>query len=88
MGAESKLEKRITKDMERNGWLVNKNMLNSLPGWPDRTAVKEGRTVYLELKAPGKTLEPLQEYRHKQIKEHGGEVYCVDTWEEYLNLKL
>jgi len=84
---ESELEKKIRIDLERKGWLVNKNMLNSRPGWPDRTLVKD-RVVFLELKRPGKDLTKLQRYIHKKIRAHGGEVYTANSWESYLALNL
>ena len=88
MAAESKLQKKVITSLKRKKWLVTKIMLSSINGWPDVEAIKHGRTIRIELKAHGKTLEPLQEYVHLQIKKHGGEVYKVDSWEEYLKLKL
>lgn len=74
--------------MKRKGWIVPKIMLCSINGWPDVQALKNGRFVMLEMKSPGKKLDPLQRYVHQLIKKEKGEVYKVDTWEQYLKLKL
>lgn len=88
MAAEAKLQSKIIRSLKRKGWLVPKIMLSSMNGWPDVEAIKDGRTIRLELKAPGKPLEPLQKYVHSLIKSHGGEVYKIDSWEGYQKLKL
>lgn len=88
MGTESKLQSKIIGDLERHGWLVVKIKLCTKNGWPDLEAIRNKRTIRIEIKKPGEELEPLQELRHEQIKEHGGEVYLVDTFESYLKLKL
>lgn len=88
MALESKLQKKVRLYLKRKGWLVVKLSLTSLSGWPDLECIKDGRTVRIEMKAPGKKLEELQKYRHAQIKEHGGEVYTVDSFELLLDLGL
>ncbi len=88
MAQESKLQKKVRTALKRKGWLVNKIMLCSQNGWPDLYILKNGRTVLIEMKAAGKKPEPLQLYIHAQIRLHGGEVYKVDRWEDYLALDL
>jgi hypothetical protein len=88
MAAESKLQRKIINSLKRKKWLVTKIMLSSMNGWPDVEAIKNGRTIRLELKAPGEDAEPLQKYVHSLIKSHGGEVYKIDSWEGYQKLKL
>lgn len=87
MAGESKLQKKIRIDLEKNGWLVVKIKLCSLNGWPDQQAHKNGRTVFLEIKDKGKKAKPLQEYRHEQIRTQGFNVFTIDTWELYLEIK-
>jgi hypothetical protein len=87
MAAESKLQSRVHKHLSKNGWLVVKNMLMSRPGWPDTTALKDGRVVWLEIK-DNKKLDSLQVYIFKMIREHGGEVYKVAKWDDFLALDL
>jgi hypothetical protein len=87
-GKESKLQKRVRADLKNKGWLVIKVILCSQNGWPDLEAIKDKKTVRIEMKAPGETLDPLQKYIHAKIKAKGGEVYMVDSWEAYLALNL
>lgn len=88
MAQESKLQKKVRNSLRRKGWLVVKIILCSQNGWPDLQILKGSRWVLLEMKAKGEKLKPLQEYVHEQIREHGGEVYKIDSWEDYLALKL
>ncbi len=88
MAEESKLQSKIKKDLESKGWLVNKIMLCSLPGWPDLECIRLGKNIKLEIKAKGKKLTPLQEHIHKKIISNGGDVYTVDSYEAYLKIML
>jgi hypothetical protein len=88
MAGESKLQTKIRERLEKSGWLVVKIKLCTKNGWPDLELLKNGHTVYLEIKDEGEDLDPLQVYRHQEIKDHGGEVHTVDTFDEFLKLKL
>ncbi|HBS60867.1 MAG TPA: nuclease, partial [Firmicutes bacterium] len=49
-------------------------------GVPDRVVLLPGgRTVYVETKAPGKPLEPLQKKWAKDLRDLGHKVYKIDT---------
>jgi Holliday junction resolvase len=88
MALESKLQTRIKNYLKKKGWYEVKHMLSSRPGWPDMEAIKDGRTVRIEVKSKGKKADPLQKYVHRLIRRHGGEVYTVDTWDSFLELNL
>lgn len=88
MALESKLEAKVTKHLEKKGWYGVKHMLTSKPGWPDREFIKDGRTIRIEFKSPSKKANPLQKYVHSQIRKHGGEVYTIDTWENFFEIDL
>ena len=88
MAQESKLQKRVRDSLTKRGWWVNKIILCSRNGSPDLYALKGGKSIWIEMKSKGKDLEPLQEYVHMQMKIHGGTVYKIDRWEDYLELKL
>lgn len=88
MAGESRLQKKIKNSLQRKGYLVNKIMLCSRPGWPDLCAIRKGRVVWIEVKDAGEKPEPLQEVVHEQIRAFGGIVYWVDTWEKFLELGL
>jgi Holliday junction resolvase len=87
MASESKLQAKIIHDLKSEGWLVNKIMLCSNQGWPDVEAYRQRRIIFIEVKSKGKKAAPLQEYRHKQLRDQGFEVYVIDSWEIYLNIK-
>jgi hypothetical protein len=61
--------------------------LCSLNGWPDQQAHKNKKTVFLEIKDKGKKADPLQDYRHRQLRAQGFAVFTIDTWELYLGIK-
>lgn len=88
MAEESKLQSKIRRSLAKKEWLICKIIICSVPGWPDIFAMKAGRSVWIEVKSKGKKARPLQGYVHKRIKSRGGEVFTVDSWEEYLKLKL
>lgn len=75
---ESEIQSKIIKRLEKEGWLVVKIITCTLNGWPDLQAHKNGRTVFIEVKAPGKKPAPLQEYRHKKLREQGFTVLVID----------
>lgn len=87
MAKESALQARIRNRLRRDGWLVVKISLTSRPGWPDLEAIRDGRTIRIEVKDHG-DLKPHQKYRHSEIKKYGGEVYSADSWEKFLELGL
>jgi Holliday junction resolvase len=64
--------------MERSGWLVVKIIQCTKNGWPDLQAVKDGRTVYIEVKDIGEKPDPLQLVRHRQLREAGASVFVTD----------
>nr|WP_330398693.1 VRR-NUC domain-containing protein [Lacrimispora celerecrescens] len=56
--------------------------LSGLDGVPDRLVLLPGgRCAFVELKAPGKKLRPLQEKRRTQLEALGFPVYCIDRTE-------
>lgn len=88
MAAESKLQTRIRKDLEKDGWYVVKISICNKPGYPDLQAMKSRRRLmYIEVKAPGKKAEPLQEYVHDILRKIGFSVFVIDSWDKYLFLK-
>lgn len=43
---------------------------------------KIGKCAFVELKAPGKQMRPLQRKRRKELEELGFPVFCVDRMEQ------
>ncbi|GAA0109270.1 VRR-NUC domain-containing protein [Clostridium tertium] len=79
---ESVVEKKLTMEVKKcGGWAV-KFQSPGLDGVPDRLVLfPGGRIAFVELKAPGKKLRPIQEKRLKQLKELGFLVYVIDNLE-------
>lgn len=68
---ESQIQSRIKTQLEKNGWLVIKLIQTTLNGIPDLMALKNGRTVFIEVKRPNNKPTPLQSYRHQQLLKQG-----------------
>lgn len=79
---ESTLERKLKSEISRlGGWAV-KFVSPGLAGVPDRLILLPGGTcIFIELKAPGKKLRPLQVKRQKQLEEFGFRVEVVDSIE-------
>lgn len=77
---ESKLEKKVCDYAKSKGWLVYKFMSPMNKGVPDRIFIKSGIVVFIEFKAPGKTLTKLQSYIAKQLRLQKSNVYVVDNF--------
>ena len=74
---ESCIQSRIIRRLKSEGWIIVKIGLCSMPGFPDLMALKNGRTKFVEVKRAGEKPRPLQEYRHRQLREQGFEVEIV-----------
>lgn len=77
---ESKLERRLEKEIKRRGGLALKLTVPNRRGMPDRLILLPGEKIYfVEMKAPGKKLRLLQEKRARQLQTLGFSVYCLDS---------
>jgi hypothetical protein len=83
---ESKLQSKMIKLAEENGWYVLKLLSTNKPGIPDLYMYREGRTVFVEVKREGGKPRPLQEYRMKELKEIGVEALVCDSIEKFKEL--
>jgi Holliday junction resolvase len=68
---ESIIQTQIKKYLETNGWMVIKLIQTSCNGIPDLMALKNGRTVFVEVKQPGKKPNDLQQYRIEKLHKQG-----------------
>jgi len=87
MAGESKLQTKIKNKLRLDGWFVTKISMTSRPGWPDLYLLKDGRSVWLEIK-DGKKLKELQIYIRDEIRKFGGESYSAANWDEFIALNL
>jgi Holliday junction resolvase len=88
MGLESKLQTKIIKELEENLWIVVKTITLSKSGFPDIFAFKNGRSVFLEIKAPDGVASKIQMYRVKKLREQGFTAEFIYSYDEFKQLNL
>lgn len=76
---ESKIQNDITKRYEREGWFVVKLIKTTKNGIPDLMCLRNGITLFIEVKRPGKEPEPLQQFRHEELRKQGFEVLILTS---------
>jgi hypothetical protein len=77
---EGMLERRLKREVEKNGGKALKFISPSMVGLPDRIIlIPGGKVIFVEMKAHGKKLRPLQQKRKSQLEALGFSVYCIDS---------
>lgn len=77
---ESDIERKLKTKVEKLGAKVLKLTSPGMNGMPDRLVlVPGGRTYFVELKAPGKKLRPLQQKRFDELRQLGFDVRMIDS---------
>lgn len=80
---EKTIEAKLVQTVRSMGGLAPKFTSPGLDGVPDRLVLLPGgRIAFIELKAPGKTLRPLQVRRKSQLESLGFSVYYIDGAEQ------
>ena len=80
---EKTIEAKLVQAVRTKGGLAPKFTSPGLDGVPDRLVLLPGgKIAFIELKAPGKTLRPLQVRRKRQLETLGFSVYCIDSPEQ------
>lgn len=80
---EKTIEAKLVQLVRSKGGLALKFSSPACDGVPDRLALLPGgKIAFIELKAPGKTLRPLQVRRKRQLEALGFSVYCIDRPEQ------
>ena len=80
---EKNIETRLVAEVRRRGGLAPKFISPGLDGVPDRLILLPGGNfAFAELKAPGKTLGPLQALRKRQLEKLGFRVFVIDGTEQ------
>ncbi len=71
---EREIRSQIREVLQWQGWFVFYHLqgLGSYPGLPDLQAVKEGRTIYIEIKRPGGRQSPGQKIFQQELEAAGG----------------
>jgi hypothetical protein len=77
------IENEFVKAVRAAGGVAYKLTSQTANGLPDRLVLFfPAKTVFVELKAPGKMLRPLQRKRRSQLMNLGFPVLCVDRLEQ------
>ena len=80
---EKNVESKLVKAVKSMGGLAPKFISPGLDGVPDRLVLLPGgKMAFIELKAPGENLRPLQVRRKRQLESLGFLVYSMDRPEQ------
>ena len=75
---EKTVENMLKRAIEADGGLCWKLVSPGVAEVQDRLCVMAGRVVFVEVKAPGKRLRPLQQRRMNQLRAQGFTALVVD----------
>lgn len=79
---ESEIEQHLVDTVQFLGGEIRKVQWIGRNGAPDRLVMlPDGRLLWLELKAPGKTPSPVQLREHAKMARCGQHVHVVDSME-------
>ena len=80
---EKQIEHTLVMAVKAAGGMCPKLVSPGTDGMPDRMILlPKGHIGFVEVKAPGKKPRPLQERRHKQMRELGFKVFILDGREQ------
>lgn len=79
---ERNIQTKLINALRADGWIVNKPTGNSLNGWPDVQAYRDGKCVFIEVKAPGNKPRKLQQFRLLQLANAGFDCFVWDGKED------
>ncbi|WP_027107916.1 VRR-NUC domain-containing protein [Lacticigenium naphthae] len=80
---EKYIEQKLVRAVKERGGIAPKFVSPGFDGVPDRIVLLPmARMAFVELKAPGKKMRPLQVRRKRQLEALGFLVYCIDRVEQ------
>ena len=83
MGREKTIEQALVHTVHLMGGLALKFVSPGFDGVPDRLVLlPDGKAAFVELKATGRKMRPLQVRRKQQLESLGFSVYCVSSAEQ------
>ena len=78
---ERDVEQYLVEQVKAKGGEVRKVRWIGRHGAPDRLAMLPGKTLWVELKAPGEKAKPHQAREHERMRRMGQRVEVVDSFE-------
>lgn len=83
--SEVSLENKLVHEVEKRGGLCWKFTSPGTAGVPDRIVIAPcGKVAFVEMKAPGGKVRPIQKKRAEQIQDIGGTYYCLKSNQDIL----
>lgn len=79
---EGTVESYLRKQANLHNYLCYKFVSPGNNGVPDRCLIGNGKTFFVETKAPGGKPRKLQEKVMEKMKNHGATVFVIDTKEK------
>lgn len=79
---EKNIENYLVKQVKKLGGLCYKFISPGNAGVPDRIIVKNGKLIFMELKASGKSVRTLQRLQIDKLMKQGQIVYVADSKEK------
>ena len=80
---EKTIEHKLKSAVKNMGGIAFKFTAPGINGVPDRLVLlPHGKAAFIELKAPGREMRPLQVRRKRQLEQLGFSVYCIDSTEQ------
>lgn len=80
---EKHIEQKLVRAAKDMGGIAPKFVSPGFDGMPDRLVLMpKGKIAFAEVKAPDKSMRPLQIKRKRQLEALGFRVYCVDSTEQ------
>jgi len=84
---EKTIERKLVMATKAKGGIAPKFVSPGYDGMPDRIILlPNGKMGFVELKAKGKKPRPLQEARHRLLRELGFKVYIIDNASDIENV--
>jgi Holliday junction resolvase len=76
----SKLQTKVIKDLEKNGYFVINLIRSNVNGIADLLALKENeKPLFIECKEKNDTVKPLQLFRGRQVEKYGCEFQLIQV---------
>ena len=85
---ENEIQTQIRMRLQYSGWYVIRHQqgMGSLKGLSDLSAIKDGRTVYIEVKKPGGVQSQYQKNFQEEIEAHGGQYILAKSVDDIKEL--
>jgi hypothetical protein len=83
---ESLIESKCCQWAKAQGWLSYKFVSPSQSGVPDRLFIRNAQVVFVEFKATGEQLRPLQVRVIDKMRANGATVHVIDSVEGFINV--